>query len=109
MERASDHSASAHAAPATISVIIPVFNDPQTLSRCLTALASSNHRALETIVVDDGSTERIEPVTDAFGARLIRISAGPRGPAHARNAGASAAAGDILLFIDADVLIRADT
>ena len=94
---------------ASISVVIPVFNDAQMLTRCLTAIASSTYRPVETIVVDDGSTENLQRVTDAFGARLIRISAGPLGPAHARNVGAAAATGSHLLFVDADVLIRPDT
>src|SRR5687767_3747469 len=92
-----------------ISVIIPVFNDPQMLSRCLTAVASSDYRSLETIVVDDGSTESIQLASDTLDVRLIHVGAGPLGPAHARNVGAAAAKGDILLFVDADVLIRADT
>jgi glycosyltransferase involved in cell wall biosynthesis len=109
MERTPDHDSSAPSASLTISVIIPVFNDPQMLSRCLTAVTASNYRALETIVVDDGSSERIQLVTDTFDVPLIRIGPGPLGPAHARNVGAAAAGGDILLFVDADVLIRADT
>ena len=92
-----------------ISVIIPVFNDPQTLARCLSAVASSNYRPLETIVVDDGSTESIQLVSDTFDVRLLRVDGGPLGPANARNVGAAAAQGDVLLFVDADVLIRADT
>jgi len=92
-----------------ISVVIPVFNNPEMLARCLTALASSTLPPLETIVVDDGSTEDIKGTADAFNVRLIRITSGPRGPAHARNAGAAAAGGTILLFVDADVLVRPDT
>ena len=94
---------------ASISVVIPVFNDAQMLTRCLTAIVSSTCRPLEIIVVDDGSTESLQQTTDAFGACLIKISPGPRGPAHARNVGAAAATGTIVLFVDADVLIRPDT
>jgi glycosyltransferase involved in cell wall biosynthesis len=94
---------------ASISVVIPVFNDSQMLARCLTAIGSSTYRPHETIVVDDGSTENLQPIAEAFGARLLRTTAGPRGPAHARNIGASSATGTILLFIDADVLIRPDS
>ncbi len=92
-----------------VSVIIPVFNDPHGLTKCLTAVGTSDLPPHETIVVDDGSTENIQRISDAFGARLVRVSAGPRGPAYARNAGAAVATGDIVLFVDADVLICADT
>jgi glycosyltransferase involved in cell wall biosynthesis len=109
MEGVSDRRTAAGPALAPISVVIPVFNDPDMLTRCLTALASSTCRPLETIVVDDGSTERIRPICEAFGVTSIRVSDGPRGPAYARNAGAAAASGKILVFIDADVLIRTDT
>ncbi len=92
-----------------MSVIVPVFNDAQMLSRCLAAVAASDYPAHETLVVDDGSTEDIRQVAEAFGARLIRVVDGPRGPAHARNAGSAAATGDFLVFVDADVLIPAGT
>ncbi|MEO6223606.1 MAG: glycosyltransferase [Vicinamibacterales bacterium] len=95
--------------PARISVIIPVLNDPQMLTRCLTAVAASHYRPYETIVVDDGSTRDIQQATGTFDVTLLRVSAGPRGPGHARNVGAAAAGGDVLLFVDADVLIRPDT
>ena len=109
MVRPADLPTSGPAVAQAISVVIPVFNNVEMLSRCLAAVAASTHPALEIIVVDDGSTENLQPVTDSFGARLVRVSAGPRGPAHARNAGASAAVGEVVLFVDADVLIDTDT
>lgn len=99
----------AYCPPNVISVIIPAFNNPAMLSRCLEALAASTHQPAEIIIVDDGSADNLQPLADRFGARLIRISAGPRGPAHARNTGAATAQGDLLLFVDADVLVRPDT
>jgi glycosyltransferase involved in cell wall biosynthesis len=109
MARPSDHLASASSRVSDISVIVPVFNDLPMLARCLTAVFASRCRPREVIVVDDGSSENVREVADRFDVRLIRTSAGPRGPAHARNMGAAEAAGDILLFVDADVLIQPDT
>lgn len=94
---------------ASISVIVPAFNDSQTLSKCLAAIAASDLEALECLVADDGSTEDIGLVARGFGARVIRVGDSPSGPARARNVGAAAAIGDILVFVDADVVIRPET
>ncbi len=94
---------------ARLSVVVPVFNDADGLVRCLAAIAGSDFRDHECIVVDDGSTVAIAPVVAAFGARVIRVADGPKGPAYARNAGSVAAVGDILVFVDADVVIAPGT
>ncbi|GIW06880.1 MAG: hypothetical protein KatS3mg060_1685 [Dehalococcoidia bacterium] len=92
-----------------VSVVIPVFNGVAVLRRCLTAVRTSDYANIELVVVDDSSTEPVEPLAKEFGARLIRLNGGPFGPAAARNAGARAASGEILFFTDADCAVHPDT
>jgi glycosyltransferase involved in cell wall biosynthesis len=90
--------------PCTISVVIPVYNSADRLRSCLEHLRESTFTDFETIVVDDGSTDRSAAVAEEFGAKVFET--GRRsGPAYARNLGASKAAGEILFFIDADVCV----
>lgn len=91
-----------------VSVIVPVHNGESTMARCLTALSQTPDGLSEVIVVDDRSTDRTAAMAAAHGARVIANPSG-RGPAAARNAGAQAARGDVLLFIDADVEVQRDT
>ena len=92
----------------TVSVIIPVYNDAGNLAVCLAGLRASQAAALECIVVDDGSTDGSGQVASEYGAKVL-TSGGRLGPASARNTGARAATGDILLFVDADVCVHPDT
>ena len=91
-----------------VSVIVPVHNGATTIARCLTALSEMPDGLSEVIVVDDRSTDRTGEIAAALGARVIANPSG-RGPAAARNAGAQAARGEVLLFIDADVEVQRDT
>lgn len=85
-----------------ISVIVPAYNAQDTLGDCLAALQGQlvSHHGYEVIVVDDGSTDRTAQIAQRYSVRLIRQARA--GPAAARNRGALAAQGDILLFTDAD-------
>src|SRR5215471_1120975 len=94
--------------PPTLSVIVPVYNGTQDLQRCLAALAASQYDDFDVLVVDDGSTEPVEPFVTVHGFRYIRIN-GPGGPARARNIGAAHVSGQYLVFIDADVCVHTDT
>ncbi len=91
-----------------LSVIVPVYDSPRELEQCLAALAKSDFQDREVIVVDDGSTEPVASLADNHGFTSIRID-GPKGPASARNAGATAARGRYVVFIDADVRVQTDT
>ncbi len=85
-----------------ISVIVPACNAADTLQLCLDALATQDYPSseYEIIVVDDGSTDETASIAQATSARVIRQA--NAGAAAARNAGAHAAQGDLLLFTDAD-------
>ncbi len=83
-----------------ISVIVPARDAAATLPACLAALAGQT-APCEVIVVDDGSRDATPRIARQHeGVRCLSIP--PSGPAAARNAGAEAAAGELLLFTDAD-------
>lgn len=86
-----------------LSVIIPAWNEARWLPRTLTAVQdalSTLDRASEIIVVDNASTDATPQIARAAGCRVVFES--ERRISRARNAGAAAASGDYLLFVDAD-------
>ena len=91
-----------------ISVIIPVYNGEKFLPGCLDALISGSYRDYELIVVDDCSTDRSVEISREKGAQVLKM---PRqsGPGGARNLGAEHARGEVLFFVDADVVVKPDT
>jgi len=83
------------------SVVIPAFNSAATLARAIESVRAQTWPAHEIIVVDDGSTDATAAVAGRFeDVRLLRQK--NSGVAAARNAGAVAACGDWLAFLDAD-------
>jgi len=94
--------------PLTISVIVPAHNAERFLPRCLDALRASTRPAHEIIVVDDVSTDGTPRIAAERGARVLRMER-QSGPGGARNRAAAEATGDVLLFIDSDVVARPDT
>lgn len=92
-----------------LSVIIAVYNGGKELALCLQALAASTCPPDEIIVVDDASTDGSASMAAKLGASVLQLPNGPRGPARARNQGAAAARGDVLVYMDADVVCHPDT
>jgi glycosyltransferase involved in cell wall biosynthesis len=88
-----------------ISVVIPVRNGAATLARCLEAALASAHPRFEVVVVDDGSTDGTAEIAERFPVKLVRLAA-HGGVSRARNAGAAASSGELLVFIDADCLLQ---
>ena len=91
-----------------ISVVIPAFNAASTIHECLHAIGQSECSDYEVVVVDDGSTDGSGDIAMGLDCRLVALEHNA-GAAAAKNAGARAARGDILLFTDADVLLRPGT
>jgi glycosyltransferase involved in cell wall biosynthesis len=90
-----------------LSVIVPAYNGGTALTECLDALRGCAGPEHEVLVVDDASTDDTAAQAEACGVRVIRLPHN-RGPAGARNEGARQARGDVLFFVDADVVLAPD-
>ena len=90
-----------------ISIIIPVYNSSLTLKECLEAIFNSNFKNFEVIVISDNSTDNSVGIAKQYQCKIIELSEN-KGPAFARNEGAKISEGDILLFVDSDVIIKKD-
>jgi glycosyltransferase involved in cell wall biosynthesis len=88
--------------------VIPVRNGGRDFERCLRGLRASTWADYELLVIDDGSTDGSAALAASLGARVLAHDR-PLGPAAARNAGARAASGHIVFFLDADVVPHPDT
>ena len=86
----------------TLSVIIPTKNEERYLPRLLEALKQQTYTPLQIIVADAKSTDRTRELAEQSGCLVV--DGGLPGPG--RNAGAKAATGDLLFFIDADAIIE---
>jgi glycosyltransferase involved in cell wall biosynthesis len=89
-----------------ISFVVPAYNEEQLLARTLTAIHTAARglaQSYELIVVDDGSTDETVAIAAAHGARIVCVQF--RQIARTRNAGALAAAGSTLIFVDADTVV----
>jgi glycosyltransferase involved in cell wall biosynthesis len=91
-----------------VSVIIPAHNASPYLESCLTAVVASSYPSFEVIVVDDASTDNTAEIARKYGADVLRLNQ-KSGPAAARNYGEQKAKGDILFFIDSDILVQRGT
>ncbi len=82
-----------------ISVIIPALNEQKYIGNPLSGLKSQTFRDFETIVVDGGSRDRTASIARKSAKVIVCRE---KGVSVARNRGAAAAKGSILLFLDAD-------
>ena len=101
---ASDNSDRSSTSRVTLSIIVPVKDGGENFRICLQGLARAAYPAAEIIVVADGESDGSWRMAEALGSRVVNLPE-TLGPARARNEGARIARGDILFFIDADVLL----
>ena len=96
----------------TVSVVIAAYNEEAVITRTIHAVLASEYAPLDVVVVDDGSKDLTSSVVAATFAgdsrvRLLRQENG--GKASALNYGIAAAAGEIIIALDADTIFRRDT
>ncbi len=93
-----------------LTIIVPAFNEADYLPATLDAIEVAVERLpahtgteVETIVVDNNSTDQTAYIARSRGAAVVHEPV--QGIARARNAGARHAQGDVLVFVDADVFV----
>src|ERR1043166_9572080 len=92
--------------PHLISIVIPAWNEESVLGPTLEAVSVATRHLIEpseVIVADDSSTDRTREIARQHGARVVTVQ--HRQISATRNAGARAAQGDLLIFIDADTIV----
>lgn len=85
-----------------VSVVIINHNYGRYLEQCLDSVLAQTYRRIETIVVDDGSTDNSLEVLRSYSNRVAVVSQSNKGPAAARNLGIARSTGEWIAFLDAD-------
>lgn len=85
-----------------VSVIIPAFNEEKSIGECLESLLKQTYKSIEIMVIDDDSHDLTVGIIKKFPVKLLKQS--HQGPGTARNLGAKQAQGEILVFVDADMV-----
>lgn len=100
-----------------MSVVVPVFNRPQLIVRCLDAIKAQTYRPLHVIVVDNGSTDCTrdavcrwmeENIDECSVFSVDLLEDGRHGAAYARQTGLDHVATDKVMFFDSDDTMRPD-
>ena len=113
-QRSEDRTRDHNVSKVKISVVIPTYNEQNSIEACLASLAKQTiAKKMEIIVVDDGSTDgsefKIQKAKLQFKIQnLILLKQGHGGPGEARNLGASKASGEVMVFVDADMEFEPD-
>lgn len=90
-----------------VSVVIPNYNYGATLGLCIRAAQAQTYPDLEVVVADDCSTDDSVAVARSLGARVLSTPHNS-GQAVTRNLGAAQARGEILFFVDSDLVLEPD-
>lgn len=86
-----------------VSIIIPFFNRIAQLRGCLLSALSQQHKNIEIILINDGSTDSLDPIKDIINnSNISLINQNNQGASVARNTGIMAANGDYIIFLDSD-------
>jgi glycosyltransferase involved in cell wall biosynthesis len=91
--------------PVSVSVIVPVYNDPLRLGWCLSALFAQSDQDFELIVVNDGGDDSVNEVCRQWPKVKLLYLDPPTEQfraGQARNFGVRHSQGDLLLFLDSD-------
>jgi len=88
-----------------VTIIIPVYNEEKDIKDVLDSIMKQTYpkKMLETIVIDDKSTDRTPKIVSQYSVKMIKGK--HKGVGAARNLGIKNASGEIILFVDADQIL----
>lgn len=89
----------------TVSVIVPVYNQPEYVKTCIQSVLQQTYQELEILIIDDGSEKETADLCDEFAQQDKRITVIHKengGVATARNTGIENATGEYITFVDGD-------
>lgn len=87
-----------------ISIVIPTYNAERFMTPLLDSIFRNKVDDMEVIIVDDYSKDDTVKIAESYPVRVIQLAING-GPAKARNIGVEAAEGDIIFFLDSDVIV----
>lgn len=94
-----------------ISIIVPVYNSEDRLSKCINSIIKQTYKNIEIILVDDGSTDKSAEICDFFADKDERIKVyhlSNSGVSSARNFGINKSNGSYIMFCDSDDTVEED-
>lgn len=89
----------------TVGVVVPAHQAAGEIAACLNGILAAGFGPDEILVVDDGSRDGTGEIARSMGVRVVRNDTAVR-PARARNRGVAETEADIVVFVDADVVIH---
>lgn len=95
-----------------ISIIVPLYNVEEYLSKCIETLINQTLKEIEIILIDDGSTDKSSKICDEYAKRDSRIRVIHQknvGVSQARNNAIQIASGEFVMFVDGDDWIEEQT
>ncbi len=87
-----------------LSIVIPTYNSSRFMPALLDSIFAQAIEDMEVIIVDDCSKDNTVEIAKRYPVRLLQMEKNG-GPARARNRGVNAAKGDIIFFLDSDVIV----
>lgn len=90
-----------------LSVVIPTLNEEENLGQCVKSLACQTMQNFEVIIADGGSVDRTVDIAETNGFTVLTVEkTRPHDVSTAKNLGAKHAVGDVLFFLDADMILE---
>ncbi len=89
-----------------VSIIIPVYNAAKTLEQCLQSIFKQTFKNYEIIAVNDGSTDSSFKILQKYQTKITIINQPNQGASAARNAGGKIALAPLIIFCDADIIMK---
>ena len=90
----------------SVDIVVNNYNYGRFVGRAIESALAQTHTAVKVIVVDDGSTDDSREILQTYGGKIELVLKENGGQASAFNVGFARSSGDILIFLDADDVLR---